>query len=64
MTERPRPLPGDEQDIAPDVADGDATPLDPAEVIRREREKYGDNSAFPNRDDQIDEHHGEPDDIP
>lgn len=63
MTQRPRPLPGDEQDIAPDVADGDTTPMDPAEVIRREREKYGDSSAFPNRDDQIDEHHGETDDI-
>ncbi len=53
-----------DEDIASDIADGDGTPLDPAEVVRRERDKYGDDSVNPNRDDQIDEHHGEPDDIP
>ncbi|HEY1975247.1 MAG TPA: hypothetical protein VGG89_01710 [Candidatus Baltobacteraceae bacterium] len=52
------------EDIAPDVADGDPTPLDPAEVVRRERDKYGDDSQSPNRDDQFDEHHGEPEDLP
>ena len=63
MSERPRRLPDDEEDIGPDVADGDRTPLDPAEVVRRERDKYGDDSAFPNRDDELDEHHGEPEDV-
>ena len=64
MNERPRPLPGDDEEIAPDVADADPTPLDPAEALRRERDKYGDDNTNPNRDDQLDEHHGEPSDIP
>jgi hypothetical protein len=64
MSERPRPLPGEDEAIAPDVADGDRTPLEPGDAVRRERDKYGDDSASPNRDDQLDEHHGEPDDIP
>ena len=53
-----------DEDIAPDVADGDPTPLDPAEAVRRERDKYGDDSTSPNRDDQLDEHQGQPEDIP
>jgi hypothetical protein len=56
-------LPMDE-DIAPDIAPRDDEPLDPAEAVRRERDKYGDDSTSPNRDDQFDEHHGEPEDIP
>jgi hypothetical protein len=52
-----------EETIAPDVASRRDEPLDPAEAVRREREKYGENSSNPNRDDQFDEHHGEPDDI-
>lgn len=53
-----------DEDIAPDVADGDPTPLDPAEAVRREREKYGEDSTNPNRDDQFDEHRGRPEDLP
>ena len=51
------------EDIAPDVAPLSDQPIEPAEAVRREREKYGDTSLDPNRDDQFDEHHGEPDDI-
>ncbi|MGC9992906.1 MAG: hypothetical protein ABSD52_11000 [Candidatus Cybelea sp.] len=52
-----------EETIAPDVASRRDEPIDPAEAVRREREKYGENSSNPNRDDQWDEHHGQPDDI-
>jgi hypothetical protein len=52
-----------DEDIAPDIASRRDQPLDPAEAVRREREKYGENSQNPNRDDQYDEHHGQPDDI-
>jgi hypothetical protein len=52
-----------EETIAPDVAPRRDEPVDPAEAVRREREKYGENSSNPNRDDQWDEHHGQPDDI-
>lgn len=51
------------EDIAPDVAETRREPLDPAEAVRREREKYGDDSVNANRQDQYDEHHGEPEDI-
>lgn len=51
------------EDIAPDIAPKREEPLDPDEAVRREREKYGDSSENPNREDQYDEHHGEPDDI-
>jgi hypothetical protein len=62
---RDRPYDPDEEivDIAPDIAKRDKEPLAPAEAVKREREKYGENSVNPNRDDQWDEHHGEPDDI-
>jgi hypothetical protein len=52
-----------EETIAPDVASRRDEPIDPAEAVRREREKYGENTSNPNRDDQWDEHHGQPDDI-
>ncbi|HLY03202.1 MAG TPA: hypothetical protein VKR56_11995 [Candidatus Cybelea sp.] len=52
-----------EETIAPDIASRRDEPIDPAEAVRREREKYGENSSNPNRDDQWDEHHGQPDDI-
>jgi hypothetical protein len=58
-----RPPDTDEETIAPDVALRRDLPLSPAEAVRLEREKYGENSTNPNRDDQFDEHHGEPDDI-
>jgi hypothetical protein len=56
-------LPDAEETIAPDVASRRDEPLDPAEAVRREREKYGENTSNPNRDDLWDEHHGQPDDI-
>ncbi len=56
-------LQGAEETIAPDVASRRDEPIDPAEAVRREREKYGENTSNPNRDDQWDEHHGQPDDI-
>jgi tetratricopeptide (TPR) repeat protein len=49
--------------IAPDVAPRKDRPLDPAEAVRLEQEKYGESSANANRDDQRDVHGGEPDDI-
>ena len=56
-------LPDAEETIAHDVASRRDEPLDPAEAVRREREKYGENTSNPNRDDLWDEHHGQPDDI-
>jgi len=58
-----RPRGDDEETISPDVAPKRDRPLSPAEAVRLEREKYGDSSADPNRDDQFDEHHGTVDDI-
>lgn len=52
-----------DEDISPDIAPEKDRPLDPAEAVRREREKYGESSENPNRDDQFDEHHGQPEDI-
>jgi hypothetical protein len=58
------PYPDDDDDvIAPDVAPRKDQPLDPAQAVRLEQEKYGESTADANRDDQWDEHHGEPDDI-
>jgi hypothetical protein len=54
---------GAEEDISPDVAPLRDRPIDPADAVRREREIYGESGMDPNRDDQRDEHHGEPDDI-
>jgi hypothetical protein len=58
-----RPLPADEETIAPDIAPRRDLPLDPADAVELERDKYGENSTNPNRDDQEDVHRGTPDDI-
>jgi hypothetical protein len=58
------PYPDDDDDvIAPDVAPRHDQPIDPAEAVRRTQQKYGESSADENRDDQWDEHHGQPEDI-
>jgi hypothetical protein len=58
------PYPDDDDDvIAPDIAPRRDQPLDPAEAVRLEEEKYGDSSADENRDDQFDEHHVDQDDV-
>lgn len=58
------PYPDSDDDvIAPDVAPRKDQPIDPAEAVRLEEEKYGESSADENRDDQYDEHHGQPDEI-
>jgi hypothetical protein len=58
------PYPDDDDDvIAPDVAPHPDQPIDPAEAVRRTEQKYGESSADENRDDQWDEHHGQPEDI-
>ncbi|MFY9738250.1 MAG: hypothetical protein WAK11_04270 [Candidatus Cybelea sp.] len=56
-------LADEDEAIARDIASRRDEPIDPAEAVRREREKYGENSSNPNRDDQWDEHHGQPEDI-
>jgi hypothetical protein len=53
---------GDET-IAPDAIPRKEQPIDPGEAVLLEKEKYGEDSINPNRDDQFDEHHGTPDDI-
>ena len=53
----------DEETIAPDIAPRDELPLEPGQAVRRERDKYGDSSTNPNRDDQLDEHSGTFEDI-
>jgi hypothetical protein len=58
-----RPLPADEEEIAPDIAPRRDLPLQPAEAVELERDKYGENSTNPNRDDQEDVHRGTPDEI-
>ncbi len=58
-----RPLPEDEDVIAPDVVPRRKRPLDPADVLAADLERYGDTSADPNREDQDDVHRGQPDDI-
>ncbi|HMF28901.1 MAG TPA: hypothetical protein VKE42_09020 [Candidatus Cybelea sp.] len=52
-----------DETIAPDVAPRRDLPLDPADAVERERDKYGDTSMNPNRDDQEDVHRGTADDI-
>ncbi len=58
-----RPLPEDEDVIPPDVVPRRERPLDPADVLEADLERYGDTSANPNREDQDDVHRGQPDDI-
>ena len=58
----PYPSDGDET-IAPDIARRGQEPLMPADAVRRERDKYGESSLDENRDDQLDEHHADLDDI-
>ena len=58
-----RERPAEVEDIAPDVAPRREEPIDPDDAVHRQKGKYGDDSVNPNRDDQYDEHHGEPDDI-
>ena len=53
----------DDAVIAPDIAPIGQQPIDPAQAVRLEREKYGESSLDENRDDQADAHHGQPDDI-
>lgn len=58
------PYPDTDDDvISPDVAPTTDRPIDPAQAVRLEQEKYADSTADENRDDQWDEHHGQPDDI-
>ncbi len=58
------PYSDDDDDVlAPDIAPRQDRPIDPAEAVRLEREKYGESSMDENRDDQADAHHGQPDDI-
>lgn len=58
------PYPDKDDDvIAPDVAPREDQPVDPAEAVRREIEKYGETTADENRADQFDVHHATPDDI-
>ncbi len=54
---------GADETIAPDLVSRKEQPVDPSEAVLLEKEKYGENSIDPNRDDQFDEHHGTPDDI-
>jgi hypothetical protein len=64
MNDDKLPYPDDDDDaIAPDVAPHEDLPIDPADAVRLEQEKYADTTANENRDDQWDEHHGQPDDI-
>ena len=64
MSENGLPYPDDDEDVVtPDSVPRGDQPVDPAEAVRREQEKYGETSADENRQDQWDEHHGQPDDI-
>jgi hypothetical protein len=64
MNEDHFPYPDSDDDaIAPDIAPRKDQPIAPADAVRLEQEKYGDSTADENRDDEWDEHHGQPDDI-
>jgi hypothetical protein len=58
-----RRLPEDEDVIPPDLMPRRDRPLNPADAIAADRERYGDSSSSPNRDDEDDVHRGQPDDI-
>jgi hypothetical protein len=51
----PRRLPTEDDELKPDIS---GRGLSPEEALRRERDTYGDDSAFPNREDIEDEHRG------
>lgn len=58
------PYPDNDDDvIAPDVAPEKQQPIDPAEAVHRENDKYGETTADENREDQRDVHAGTPEDI-
>jgi hypothetical protein len=58
------PYPDDDDDtIAPDVAPRDQQPIPAAEAVRLELEKYAESSLDENRDDQLDIHRADIDDI-
>jgi hypothetical protein len=62
MNERHPPhTSGLEEDIKPDILDGEDQPLRPDEAIRRELDTYGEADFDNNRQDREDEHHAEPD---
>jgi hypothetical protein len=58
-----RPRRDADETIAPDIAPRQDLPLDPADAVERERDKYGESGANPNREDQEDVHRGTADDI-
>ena len=59
MSERELHSPTEDEDVKPDILEkGEKGPLSPAEVMRRERETYGEKSTFPNAGDTADEHAG------
>lgn len=59
MSDRELRSPSADEDVKPDIFEkGEKGPLSPTEVMRRERETYGDDSTFPNREDIEDEHSG------
>lgn len=60
MKKKPLRPPSEDQEIKPDIADNPDDLLPPGEAMRRERDTYGDDSSFPNRDDTEDEHSGSP----
>jgi hypothetical protein len=58
------PYPDNDDDaIAPDVAPHHRQPISPADAVRLEQEKYGDSSLNENRDDELDAHHADIDDV-
>jgi hypothetical protein len=58
------PYPDNDDDvITPDVAPEEQQPIDPAEAVHRENDKYGETTADENREDQRDVHAGTPEDI-
>lgn len=63
MSSQGGPFEDQDETISPDVISRRDQPAEPADAVLREKEKYGENSSNPNRDDQYDEHHGQADDI-
>jgi hypothetical protein len=58
------PYPDSDDDaIAPDVAPQGRQPISPADAVRLEQEKYADSSLNENRDDELDAHHADIDDV-